>query len=168
MPIVTFGAEIWCLSEADYDKLCKFQIHIGKRIQRLLPRAPNSCSSFGLGWMRLVTFILIKKLLFALTILRLNENSLIRNVFVERSKLFEQDRRALCENLHNSPTFEIYNAASRFGVFNVLCDMACGWKTLCTKKVGLNTFGTGPGSWKTCIGRPSRLSKRITICLLKL
>ena len=134
VPIVTFGSEIWCLSEADYDKLGKFQVHIGKRIQRFPPRAPNSCSSFGLGWMRLVTYILIKKLLFALTILRLNEDSVVRNVFVERTKLIEQDRCVLRENPHNSLTFEIYDAASRMGVFNILCDMVCGRKTLCTKK----------------------------------
>ena len=79
MPIVTFGSEIWCLSKADYDKLGKFKVHIGKSIQQFPPRAPNSCSSFGLGWMRLVTYILIKKLLFALTILRLNEDSVVRN-----------------------------------------------------------------------------------------
>ena len=40
----------------------------------------------------------------------------------------------LRENPHNSPTFEIYDAASRVGVFNILCDMVCGRKTLCTKK----------------------------------
>ena len=134
VPIVSFGSEIWCLSEADYDKLNQFQVHIGKRIQRFPPRAPNSCSSFGLGWMRLVTYILIKKMLFALTILRLSDESIIRQVFVERTKLIEQDRGIIAENVHSSPTFEIYNAASRMGVVNTLIDMTCGRKTLCTKK----------------------------------
>ena len=134
VPIVSFGSEIWCLSEADYDNLGRFQIHIGKRIQRFPSRAPNSCSSFRLGWMRFVTYILIKKLLFALTILRLNEESIIRKVFVERTKNIEKERHLLAENVHNSPSFEIYNAAIRMGLFNILCDMTCGRKPLCTKK----------------------------------
>ena len=69
-----------------------------------------------------------------MTILRLSEESIIRQVFVERTKLIKHDRRIIIENVHNSPTFEIYNAASRMGIVNILSDMTCGRKTLCTKK----------------------------------
>ena len=40
----------------------------------------------------------------------------------------------LTENVHNSPTSEIYNAASGMGIFNILSDSTCDRKTLCTKK----------------------------------
>ena len=145
VPIVTFGAEIWCLSESDLEKLNKFQIHIGKRIQRFPPRSPNSCSFFGLGWMRLSTYILIKKMLFALTILKMNEDSIIRQFFTMRISCFKVNPDMISENVHNSPTCEILKAVVRLGILNTLCDMTTGERPLYTKKGGLAMFGNVRG-----------------------
>ena len=134
VPIVTFGAEIWCLSESDHEKLNKFQIHVGKRIQRFPSRSPNSCSFFGLGWMRLSTYILVKKMLFALTILRMDVDSIIRQVFTMRICDFKLKPDVISENVHNSPTCEILKAADRLGILKILCDMSTGGKPLYSKK----------------------------------
>ena len=126
--IVTFGSEIWCLSETDHEKLISFQIHIGKHIQRFPPSALNCCSFYDLGWMRLATYILVKKMLFAMTILRLKDDSLIKQVFKERSKFFKISIETATENVHNRPDYEILKTVLRMGVFNILYDMCTGAK----------------------------------------
>ena len=126
MPIITFGAEIWCLSESDQDQLMSFQRHVGKRIQRLPLRAPNSCSFFGLGWLRVTTFILIKKLLFVLTILRLDVDSIIRRVFIDRVAHFRNIGINCDVNPLNSPTLDMLISAKRFGLLSIIFDMCTG------------------------------------------
>ena len=34
IPIVTFGSEIWCMTDQDHDSLLSFQVYTGKRMQR--------------------------------------------------------------------------------------------------------------------------------------
>ena len=48
-----------------------------------LPDHQTVLVAFGLGCVRVATFILIKKLLFAFSILRLDVKSIIRSVFIE-------------------------------------------------------------------------------------
>ena len=54
-----YGCELWVLDEGSLSVIEDFQNHIGKRMQRLHPRSANSCSYYGLGWMRLERFIQI-------------------------------------------------------------------------------------------------------------
>ena len=126
IPIVTFGSEIWCLSESDYENLNSFQRHVGKRIQRLPPRAPNSCSIFSLGWLRVTTFILIKKLLFILTILKLEGNNVIKKFFIDRVTHFRNRGVRNDENILNSHTLEMLLAARRMGLLDIVYDMCRG------------------------------------------
>ena len=78
IPILTFGSEIWHISATDYDALIDFQIYTGRRLQRFPARSPRSSSFYGLGWVRVTTFIMIKQMLFIMTILRLKEDNVIR------------------------------------------------------------------------------------------
>ena len=138
IPILTFGSELWYLSEIDYSNLITFQRHMGKRIQRLPSRSPNSSSFYGLGWMRIPTYILIKKLLFAMSILRLKDNNVVRRVFIERVRDFKNRNDTNLENVHASPTFEILLAATKLGVLNILYDICDNRKTCIPKKMWSN------------------------------
>ena len=61
MPILTFGSEIWILSDKDHENLQNFQRYAGRRVQRFPQRSPNMTSFFGLGWIKINTYIMIKK-----------------------------------------------------------------------------------------------------------
>ena len=132
IPILTFSSEIWTLTEGDLEVLLNFQIYAGRRIQRLPMRSPGGCCFFGLGWIRISTYILIKKLLFALTILRMDDDNCIRRMFCSRINDLK-----LCDkwdNPHRSAVLEIICAAKRLGLCNVLIDMVCGKITVIGKK----------------------------------
>ena len=116
---MTFGAELWYISESDYDALGAFQRHIGRRIQRFPSKSPNCSSFFGLGWLRITTFILVKKLLFALSILRLDHCNIVKQVFITRVKSFHNDQ-SLKDNKNFSPTYDLLNYAIKAGVYNIL------------------------------------------------
>ena len=133
MPIVTFGSELWCLSDADYNNLSIFQRRIGRRIQRFSYRSPNCSSFFGLGWLRITTYILVKKLLFALTILRLEPENVVRRIFTTKVRMFNDNRDECSKNCNHSPAYDILNNALKAGVYNILYDMTMGKKQIIPK-----------------------------------
>ena len=63
-----------------------FQIYAGKKFQRFYSRIPNVCSFFGLGWMRLVRIIQVRKLLFIHAIMSLEDENLSKMIFIERGR----------------------------------------------------------------------------------
>ena len=134
IPMVTFGSEIWCMTDQDHDSLLSFQVYTGKRMQRFPARSPDCSSLFGLGWVRITTFILIKKLLFALSMLRLNDDNVVRMVFLDRLSNYVNLRDRCKTNEYLSPTYDILNAATRFGVFSYICDMATGNSPIMSKR----------------------------------
>ena len=73
VPITLFGSELWVLNDKSVNLIEQFQIYAGKRVQRLYSKAPNDCYFFGLGWIRLVRMVEVKKLLFARSILALDD-----------------------------------------------------------------------------------------------
>ena len=78
----------------------------------------------------MTTYILVKKMLFAMTILRLKDDSLIKQVFKERSKCFRLSTETATENGHNSPFYEILKTVLRMDVSNLLYDMCTGTKDI--------------------------------------
>ena len=60
VPIMSFGCEVWVLSEKDKENILAFQRFAGRRIQRFPHRSLNHTSFYGLGWVKLTTFILVK------------------------------------------------------------------------------------------------------------
>ena len=67
VPTLLFGCELWVLSDKDKDNILAFQRYAGRRIQRFPQRSPNASSYFGLGWMKLTTYVSAKKALFIMT-----------------------------------------------------------------------------------------------------
>ena len=115
---------------------------IGRRIQRFPSRSPNCSSFFGLGWARITTYILVKKLLFAMSILRLDNQNIVQQVFVKKVKLFHENE-VLRINENRSPTFDILNCAVKAGVYNILYEITiddapvvskCAWSKLIWSK----------------------------------
>ena len=132
IPIISFGSEIWTMSTNDYELMRNFQIYAGCRLQRLPMRSPRGCSFFGLGWIRISTFILIKKLLFAITILKMDADCFIRKLFCLRINDFVMYEG--WENPNRSAVLEITFAAKRLGLFNILVDMVNENATIFSKK----------------------------------
>ena len=84
VPIVTFGSKLWVLSDKVIENLLNFERFAGRHIQRFPPRTPNSSSFYVLGWSKLKTFIGVKKVLFAMTIIHLGVENVIRTIFARR------------------------------------------------------------------------------------
>ena len=83
-PIALFGCEMLVLNDRSIRLIKEFQTYAGKRIQRLFSKSPNVCAFFGLGWIRLERFIEAKKLLFARSIMALDEGDPSRMIFCKR------------------------------------------------------------------------------------
>ena len=126
IPIVTFGSELWVLSDKDYENLCMFQRQTGRRIQRFPARSPSCSSFYGLGWLRITTYILVKKLLFVLTILRLDPENIVRKIFILKVEMYHMNSDVHILNNNKSPTFDILNHAKKAGVYKLIYDMCTG------------------------------------------
>ena len=133
IPTVTFGCEIWSVGDSDLEKLQCFQRYAGRRVQRFPKRSPNSSSYYGLGWVRIETFIQVKKLLFILTYLSMDENSTQRRVFNSRVRNYVEGANPT--NPHCSPIFEILDTSVRFDLLNAILNMAFGHTAISAKKV---------------------------------
>ena len=123
IPTVTFGSEVWVNSEKDDEILLAFQRYSGKRIQRFPQRTPNSTSFFGLGWLKITSFIKVKKLLFIRSIVKMKNDNIIRAIFECRLHEYEKDLTIARRNIYRSPVFELLNVAKEFGVFKSIKQM---------------------------------------------
>ena len=81
VPTALFGSELWFLSDVVIQKLEDFQKYAGRRVQRFSQHSASAVSYYGLGWMSLHTFVLIKKMMFAFTIINMDEDSAIKKNF---------------------------------------------------------------------------------------
>ena len=126
VPVLSFGSEIWYLSESDMESINSFQRFAGRRIQRFPFRTPNSSSFYGLGWIRLTTFIMIKKLLFVMSIIRLEADNVIRMLFINSFEAFTHNREFCRVNPYRSPVYELCKACEKFGIFNCISDIISG------------------------------------------
>ena len=132
MPIITFGSEIWLLTDGDIDKLQAFQRYAGRRIQRFPQRSPSSSSYYGLGWVRMETYIYVKKLIFLLTMIIMENTHRVKMVLKARLEVYLNDREAGKRNMYSSPMFDLFNTCQKFGVLNEVIGMICD-HNYCTK-----------------------------------
>ena len=113
VPIATFGAELWILNNKSVKVLENFQNFVGKKIQRLHSKAPNACSYFCLGWLRLERFIEVKKLLFIRSIMCL-EGETIKDIFCRCAIEYYTNPVLGKENIHQSPLYDMLSIAESF------------------------------------------------------
>ena len=154
IPIITFGCEIWQLTDSDLDKLQAFQRYAGRRIQRFPQRSPSCSSYYGLGWLRLETYVYVKKLLFLLTIIRMDDTHRIKMIFRERVMKFLKDKEAGEHNIYGSPTFDLLNMCTKFDVLDEVISMLVGntaiiSKTAWSKKIWEKAWVLDDVFWQT-------------------
>ena len=134
IPTLTFGSEIWSISDKDVENLQKFQRYAGRRVQRFPKRSPVSTSFYGLGWLRIETYIQVKKLLFLLTILCMDRGNRIRMIYDKRIAGYLSDRGRSKVNKNLSPIFEMLNTSVRFGLLNTILEMSYDYIPIMSKK----------------------------------
>ena len=122
------------LSDKGIENLLNFERFAGRRIQRFPPRTPNSTSFYGLGWSKLTTYIGVKKLLFAMTIIRMKAENVIRTIFERRLEDFMRNTRDAECNAQKSPFFEIFSTCKKFGLLDCVRKMVRGEMPIYGKK----------------------------------
>ena len=80
--------------------------------------------------MDLCTYICVKKLIFALTIIKLDENSMIKKLFKITAKTFNDNIAAGLQNEHKSPIFEILRVSYNYGLYEEIMRMLFGTITV--------------------------------------
>ena len=126
VPTVTFGSEVWICSEKDEELLLNFQRYAGRKVQRFPQRSPNASSFYGLGWLKLTSYLKVKKLLFILSIIRMHPENMLRIVLKTRLCEFDTNIEECRNNRHRSPIFDILEVALIFGLYKVVKDMVLG------------------------------------------
>ena len=134
VPTVTFGSEVWLMSERDEENLINFQKYAGRRLQRFPHRAPSSSSFYGLGWLKLTSFIRVKKFMFIFSILKMDDTNIIRKIFELRLMSYCENPQEGQTNEYRSPIYDILNVAVTFGLFNSVCEMVKGESPLVSKR----------------------------------
>ena len=129
IPIITFACEMWILCDNDIKLLEDFQIYAGRRIQRFHQSSPRETSYVSLGWLRIELYIYVKKLLFIRSIAVLDDESIIKKIFIKRSQCFKQNSIQSCENSCNSPAFDLLRVAEIFDMSQDVDDLLNGNKT---------------------------------------
>ena len=92
-------------------------------MQRFHPKIPSTCSFYGLGRMRLERIIQIKKLMFILTIMKMDDGDLPKRIFCERAKFYFLNMHIGAENNYQSAVFDLLNVCLVFGLLEKVKDM---------------------------------------------
>ena len=133
VPTVTFGSEVWICSEKDEELLLNFQQYAGRKVQWLPQRAPNASSFYGLGRLKITTYVKIKKLLFILSIIRMQPNYVLKRIFETRLYEFNSYTAECRKNVFRSPIFDILEVAPIFDLYNVVKEMVLNMTPVVSK-----------------------------------
>ena len=99
------------------------------------PKLSLSCSSYyGLGWLWVETYVQVKKLLFLLTFLLMDEGNLLKRVFTARVTDYILKNGTLKSNPYNSPIFNMLDTSIRFNLLEIVLNMAFGYAQVTPKK----------------------------------
>ena len=120
IPILTYGCELWILSASNIQNLEVFLRYAGRKIQRLHCRSPTECCYNGIGWIGIERLIQVKKMLFIRTILKMDENAVIRKIFAARFKVFVNNIDKHSRNQFMSPVFDILSIAIIFEFLGII------------------------------------------------
>ena len=126
VPIVTYGAELWVMTDNDVILLDNFQRYAGRRLQRFSAMSPSQTSYACLGWVRLELFAYVKKLLFVRTIVQMEDDMVYKKLLLSRTHQFNDDIETYVHNEFHSPIFEILRASILFEVYRETVQMIFG------------------------------------------
>ena len=77
---------------------------------------------------------MVKKLLFVLTVIRMDQDSVLRRILVCRLCTFIEKRDSCRKNSTRSPIFDILNVAITFGLFETIKNMVLSGEKIMSKK----------------------------------
>ena len=97
-PTVLFGCETMVMSDRGEENIMAFQRYSSRRVRRFHQRLPTSSSFYGLGLIKLTSFIHLKNSSFVISILRLEPDNIMEDYFVERCKRFSENKERDSEN----------------------------------------------------------------------
>ena len=120
IPILTFGSELWILTDKDKENLNMFQRYAGRRIQRFPARSPNCSSSYGLGWVRITTYICVKKLLFVYSMIMMNEENVVKRVFISMLEKFHIDTPLRKVRKRKSPMYDMFDLCHMYDLLEIV------------------------------------------------
>ena len=123
MPIVSYGSELWVLQPDENELLSRFQKYVSRRCQRFPKRSPNFSSVNPLGWIDILKFIKVKKLLFLRTILVMHDDAICKQVLLARTASYFNNLEMGKRNAHSSPVFELLNTCADFGILDICHNM---------------------------------------------
>ena len=125
IPTLCFGCEIWILKQRDIAMLVGFQKYAAKRIQRFHPRSYNATSTVCLGWLHIVRFINVKKILFIRTIFAMDDRIPIKQVFKQKVERHLEGELPIA-NPYDSPINDLINVCHRYGMMGHMTDFING------------------------------------------
>ena len=136
--MVTYGPELWVMTDSDVNLLDNFQRYAGRRLQRFPSWSPSQTSYACLGWVRIELFIYVKKLLFIRTIICMDDGFVYKKLLTSRTHKFNDDLERYVLNEFHSPIFEMLRASILFGIYRETVQMIFGlsvfskiaWKNL--------------------------------------
>ena len=76
--------------------------------------------SMAYGWLKLTSYIRVKKLLFILTVIRMDRDSVLRRILESRLQIFIENQELCQRNPMRSPILDILNVAITFGLFEIV------------------------------------------------
>ena len=84
------------------------------------------------------TYVKIKKLLFILSIIRMQPNNVLKRIFETRLYEFDSNTEECRKNIFRSPIFDILEVALIFGLYNVVKEMVLNMARLVLRVHGQN------------------------------
>ena len=123
IPSALYGSEIWILNEKSIALIDAFQQYACKKLQRFYCKASNTPALYALGWMRLVQFVYVKKMLFIRAILAHDVRNLSKEVICKRARRLFQNPNDHDFDEEFSVVLDLINMASRYGMYQEVRSM---------------------------------------------
>ena len=127
VPILSFGCEMWVLTERDKENIMAFQRFAGRGNSASPPSVAelDKFLWFRLGETYLPSYYK-ESFFFILTIMRMECTNVNRSIFITRAMAYRNNPQECSANKHRSPIFDILNAAKRVGMLNTVYSMING------------------------------------------
>ena len=135
-----------------------FERYADRRIQRFPFRSPNATRYRGLGWMKIVSFIKGKKLLFLRTVICQPDYIPCREILRKLIPLFEENM--VVENVYDSPLINILNIAVELELIQTVKRMETVVSSI-VKLHGVRWYGGRSGPMKIVCGKKRSIPQKV-------